>query len=362
MQRWRAAIATAAAALVVAGLAVVAHRGVPDRGGAGLAAGERVRLDPVPPGAPPHAAVAPAGAAPAGVPDDATPIAPPPDTFEAPPAPPEPPPRALTAPGPAPAGGVWAVVIGINDYPGSRNDLRYAVNDANDVDEALARYGVPGPRRLVIRDRQATAGVIAAAADWLVARAGPDAVAVFFYAGHVRRLSSTTQAIIGADGRLLTDAELASHLAGLQARRSWITLASCFGGGFTEVLAPGRVLTGAADADSLAYESGTYARSYLVQFMVRQAMIEGAAPDSVQHAFAYAKREIDARFQGRSPVEFDQAGVPIDLRSPGASPPPPKPAPGGGGATQPPPPASQPATPPPDDGCAGLTLGLVTCR
>ncbi|MCA1847250.1 MAG: hypothetical protein LC792_29485, partial [Actinobacteria bacterium] len=50
--------------------------------------------------------------------------------------------RTAYAPGPK-DGGVWAVVVGIDDYPGTDADLRAAVADARDVDNALAAYGVP---------------------------------------------------------------------------------------------------------------------------------------------------------------------------------------------------------------------------
>jgi hypothetical protein len=304
-------------------------------------------------------------------------IEPPPDSFDGP---------ADTAAPPAdladsaqriiPSGGTWAVMIGINNYPGSRHDLRSAVADANDVNEALARMGVPGDHRLLVRDGQASASVVGRAADWLVAHAGPDAVAVFFYAGHVRKLSSGTEAIVAADGGVVTDAQLAARLHPLQARRSWIGLASCYGGGFTELLAPGRVLSAAAGANSLAYENASFGRSYMVQFMVREAMIDNRAPGSVQDAFAYARAEISRQYPGREPVEIDQAGAPLVLRPAAAGPPPapqPKPAP------QPaPPPPPAPQSPPSGSGgsgsggsggstggaasnCKTLTLGVVKC-
>jgi hypothetical protein len=309
------------------------------------------------------AGVAPPPAGDAAPPAVDVAIAPPPETFDAPPAPAVPPPAALRSPasttagGGARGGGVWAVMFGLNDYPGSGSDLRSAVNDVNDVNQALAGFGAPGSQRLLIRDRQATAGVVLAAADWLVQHAGPDSTAVFFYAGHVRKLSSSTEAIVAADGRVVTDAQLASALRDLAARRTWIAMASCFGGGFDEVLAPGRVLTAAADANHLAYENASYGRSYLVQFMVRQAMIERRAPDSVQSAYDYARAQLSAQYPGRVPVEYDRAGSPVDLRQ-GAV------AYGGGGAA---PPAGSPSSPPPttapppsSDGGRCTNLGVVS--
>ncbi|MGH8998416.1 MAG: hypothetical protein ACRDY7_03400, partial [Acidimicrobiia bacterium] len=45
-------------------------------------------------------------------------------------------------------GGVWAVVVGIDDYPGESADLSAGTADAKDVSRALAAYGVPADRRM----------------------------------------------------------------------------------------------------------------------------------------------------------------------------------------------------------------------
>jgi len=298
-------------------------------------------------------------------------IAPPPLVFDEPAPPPEPPPVALRQPtveGIVPEGGVWAVVIGINDYPGGRSDLRSAVNDANDVREALLRYGVPGHRVLSILDRQATPEVILAAADWLVAHSAPDATAVFFYAGHVRKVGAGHEVIVAADGRLLSDADLGDRLRPLAARQAWIGIAACYGGGFTELLAPGRVLTAAAGPNSLAYENLSFERSYLVQYMVRMAMIENRAPATVQGAYQFAVDALRRDYPNRLPYQIDHAGDPIALGTTSGAPPPPgEPEPSEG---SPPPsgsqPGDQPAPPPEDDddedGCLVTIGSVLDCR
>lgn len=219
---------------------------------------------------------------------------------------------AATAPsGPATGTGTWAVSIGINDYPGRGQDLRSAVADALEVDQALAGYGVPPAQRLLVTGRAATADTIRLALDWLVANAGPDADAVVFYAGHVRKLSATSEAIVGADGEVVEDVQVAERLAPLLARQAWIVIAACYGGGFTEVAGPGRILTAAAGADDLAYENLQLGRSYLVEYMVRRAMADGQAPSSVEAAFAYAAEAIRRDHPARVPVQDD--GVPGEL-------------------------------------------------
>lgn len=287
-------------------------------------------------------------------------IAPPPEHFDGPAGQPTPPPPKLTqAPTAARAGGTWAVIVGINDYPGHKSDLRASVNDADDVDAALAAYGVPTDRRLVLRDGQATAAVIDQSLQWLVDRAASDATVVFFYAGHVRKLSDGSEAIVAADGRLLVDRDVARRLRPLFARHVWIALAACYAGGFTEVLAPGRILTGAAGADDLAYENASYGRSYLVEFMVRRAMLEGRAAGSVEQSFTWAEETLRREHPDRVPVQHDRAEGALSL----GAPPPPAPA-------EPSPPTSPPptSTPPPsgdrdedEDDCV-ITIGsLLAC-
>ena len=295
-----------------------------------------------------------------------------PDQFDEPAQPSEPPPAALARGRFAnvkPSGGTWAVMIGIDDYPGSRHDLRSAVADVGDVNEALARMGVPADHRLVITNRQANAHTIRLAAEWLVAHAAPEAVAVFFYAGHVRKLGGTTEAIVAADGAVVTDRDVGDRLSRLRAQRAWIGIAACYGGGFVEALGPGRVLTAAAPANKLAYENSAFGRSYLVQFMIREAMLANRAPENVQSAFEYARAAIARDFPGREPFQADQVGAPLDLRPPGSgaaparSPaPPPRSEPSSGGQPSSPPTTSN-TTPPTTEPkkCGGVPNPLVKC-
>jgi len=302
-------------------------------------------------------------------------IAPPPESFSEPPPPPAPPPAQLRRTqfdGVVPTGGVWAVMIGINDYPGTNHDLNSAVNDAEDVNAALAKLGVSGDRRLLVRDTQATAGTIRTAVDWLNAHAGRDATAVFFYAGHIRKLGSGSEALVGSDGGTVSDVELARLLEPLQAARTWIALAGCYAGGFTEVLRPGRILTAAAPADSLAYENESFGRSYLVEYMVRRAMIN-ANTSVIESAFNAAQAGLKRDFPNRVPVQFDALDGDLDLRPPATA----RPATatstggstggsssggssgstGGGGSG----PGGSGSTPPPDN-CSNITIGLVRCE
>ena len=74
-----------------------------------------------------------------------------------------------------------ALCIGINDYPGTQNDLRGCVNDANDWATALAGRGFTVSKLL---DSQATKAAMVAAFQQLIGNAkSGDTVAITF-SGH----------------------------------------------------------------------------------------------------------------------------------------------------------------------------------
>jgi hypothetical protein len=205
------------------------------------------------------------------------------------------------------SGTVHALLIGINDYPGSDFDLGSAVGDADTMERAMVHFGVPAANREVLRDGQASRSQVVAAVQRLVQRAGPESTIVLAYAGHVRKVDSDTEAIITADGGVLTDRELGDLLAPARASAMWVVMATCYGGGFTELLGPGRLLTAASGADSLAYESPHLGASYLVHHMVREGWLEGKAGPTVQEAFAYADARIRERYPSRRPVQLGRA-------------------------------------------------------
>ncbi|MBI2169628.1 MAG: caspase family protein [Actinobacteria bacterium] len=216
--------------------------------------------------------------------------------------------------------GVWAITIGVDDYEGDDHDLRAGVADARDMDAALADRGVPASQRRVLLDHDATGGSVREAFDWLAANAGPDATAVLFFSGHVREIAGdedgdgeeVDEAMILADGDEVFDAEVDALLDRTPARRAWLNIAGCYAGGFDDALAPGRILTGAAPEGVLAFENDKFNRTYLVQYMIRGALLGGHA-DTVQDAFGWAVEAMRRDYPNRLPVMFDQLGEPLVL-------------------------------------------------
>jgi hypothetical protein len=262
---------------------------------------------------------------------------------------------------------VYALLIGIDDYPGQRSDLRSAVADVDTIDAALQGFNVPTGNRVVLRDGQARLADVEAAVRSLVAQGGPNATYVLAYAGHTRKLDHDTEALVLADGELLRDRELAALLAPATTQRMWLLLASCFAGGFTEALGPGRVLTGAADAFNLAWEDPALNGSYLVNYLVRRGWLEGKAGDSVQEAFAWADTALAKDHPNRRPVQVDEAGTPLVLgrgdptRALDAAPSVPDPRPPAPPPQQPPSSPPTTAAPPPPKEEEPCLLGVLYC-
>ncbi|MGB6949907.1 MAG: caspase family protein, partial [Methyloceanibacter sp.] len=83
---------------------------------------------------------------------------------------------------PATAAELYGLVVGIDDYIGTDNDLDGAANDARDVAQALSGVGAKELVRLINDD--AGKDRIAAAWDALLAKAEAGDTIIFSYAGH----------------------------------------------------------------------------------------------------------------------------------------------------------------------------------
>jgi hypothetical protein len=102
--------------------------------------------------------------------------------------------------------------------------------------------------------------------------------------------------------------------------------------GVPGVVGPGRVVTFATDSGSLAYERVSWQHSYLFEYLVVQALLQGQAPWSVEDAFSYARDRLSRDAPSQVPLQDDEtrAGFPLAPgapRPPAPTPPPPPPAP-----------------------------------
>ncbi|MGQ0532936.1 MAG: pre-peptidase C-terminal domain-containing protein [Caulobacteraceae bacterium] len=135
---------------------------------------------------------------------------------------------------------VYAVMVGISDYPGAANDLPLTAEDARKLQQALSRQGALAPESVTLIDAQATRAGVRAAIQRVAAAAGPDDLFLFFYSGHgnqVRgRVSATEpdgkdETIEMVDGAI-TDDEMNEMFQQVRAQTALLILDSCFSGGF----------------------------------------------------------------------------------------------------------------------------------
>jgi len=217
------------------------------------------------------------------------------------------------------AGGIedrTALIVGIAHAAGN-TVIDGADTDAQNVRDALIKYGFPPQNIQTLLEGQATRGAVLAGLRSLAARTSRNGIAVFSVAAH-----SSTDSFRTIEGARVTKYEVANALGSIRGR-VWSVFAMCYAGSYAVpgITGPGRVATFSSAANELTWESGS-AGSDLVRLMVHDAMLDGKAPRSVESAFDYAKTAMNA--VGHSPVMSD--GVPGDLVL-GAIAPPPPPAP-----------------------------------
>lgn len=219
-----------------------------------------------------------------------------------------------------------AVLVGINDYDGTQNDLRYCVNDVSDVQSALVKfYGFSSSNIKVLTDSTATYANVLVALDWLAQNAGPDSTVVFYYSGHGSRSSSDRdgdgekidECIVTRDLAFLWDGTLASKFRNISSSKIWLGFDSCYSGGMADAVqddgmrGTGRVNTMACKANQLSGESSTIQHGYFTYLLVDQGILAGKADSngdgkvSIEEAFNYAQANIRQYTHSQTPVLSD---------------------------------------------------------
>jgi len=134
-----------------------------------------------------------------------------------------------------------AVCIGINNYPGTLNDLNGCVNDAKDWSVLLQGMGFDSS---LILDSQATRANVKAALQGLVDSTNAGDVAVFTYSGHGTQVADKNgdegdpydEAIYLYDGTVIDD-DLRVILNGIHPQATLVIISdSCFSGSVTRLV------------------------------------------------------------------------------------------------------------------------------
>lgn len=140
----------------------------------------------------------------------------------------------------------YAVLVGIDDYPGTRADLASCVTDTMEMRRALTTvFGFRDENIIVINDEEATREHIIEATRRHLGQAGPGGSALFYFSGHGLQLDGNVgQADDEPDGKdeaiyvwgettassVIVDEELGALLDGINAGRRVAVIDSCHSG------------------------------------------------------------------------------------------------------------------------------------
>ncbi len=165
-------------------------------------------------------------------------------------------------------GNKYAIVIGINDYPGSSSDLQYCVSDADSMVSALTSlYGYQSENIEYITESGATYSNIVEAINTVRDKVGINDEVFFFYSGHGAKGKANDgdnekvdESIVcwgDNDFYYFWDGELKKLFENFPTNRIIFVFDSCLSGGMTDLAAPGRVINMACSESGVSYEFQT---------------------------------------------------------------------------------------------------------
>lgn len=206
---------------------------------------------------------------------------------------------------------VFALLVGINDYPASVGKLQGCLNDVDNV-EAYLRESIPDPAIMVLKDQDATYAEVIRQFRRHLGRAGKDDVALFHYCGHGARATASVElrkfdrdhrdeGLVCVDSRIgdnfdLADKELGWLLSELTANEPHIAmiLDCCHSGSGTRALDDGPMVGVRATAST--YPPRPLASYLEGQFeQMRQRGEEPAVPASRHLLMAACDRSQTAK-------------------------------------------------------------------
>jgi len=207
-------------------------------------------------------------------------------------------------------GAKYAVVVGINDYPGSSSDLQYTVADADEMSYVLTSiYGFSAGNVHELTDTAATKTAIHNAINTIKGMANSGDEVVFFFSGHGAKgkandgdTNNVDQAIVVQENgqfAYIWDGELVQWFNGFPTNRIIFVFDSCLAGGMAVLnTPPGRVVCMGSTINSMSLEGAQWGGGhgqftyYFAEEGMQMAKADVRAHDSkvtVEEAFDYAK-------------------------------------------------------------------------
>ena len=197
-----------------------------------------------------------------------------------------------------------ALCVGINNYPGSANDLQGCLNDVSDWSNLLSQAGF---ENTIIKDSAATKSKIKSTLASMISASQAGDVLVFQYSGHGTSVIDTSgdeadsydEALYVYDGALIDD-ELREIFTSIPAGVQVIVfLDSCFSGTATRVPIRSGVKRKYVQTDVIN-RSMKKRRSFLVSEDMKEILVAGCGDDE----YCY-----DANFNGRPNGAFSYYAI-----------------------------------------------------
>jgi len=215
----------------------------------------------------------------------------------------------------------WAVLIGIADYQGRRNDLWHTDEDAKDMETVLSSlYGFQEDHMKILLNREATVQAILDAIDWLDAQEkSTDDIVVFFFSGHgysspedewentddiyeFEESDNVDEFIVSYDLWAYADGFLAQKFAAFDSDNVFLWFGSCHSGGMEDIAyAPSfsGVICTACLEDQYGFDVYRFGNTLFGEYYIDQGILKGlgdghgpyGADDgvvTVEEAFYYA--------------------------------------------------------------------------
>ncbi|MBD3229641.1 MAG: hypothetical protein GF329_15780 [Candidatus Lokiarchaeota archaeon] len=152
----------------------------------------------------------------------------------------------------------WAVVVGISNYPGQINDLKYCDDDARNIKDFLMNHNFPENNIKLLIDSQATTNNIENAINWVSLNCDENDYFFFFFSGHGDQTVSDISTIVPYDFNSngdMTENELSFHFNKINYYRFIALFDSCRSGGLIDSISgENRTIITACDSNEDSVE------------------------------------------------------------------------------------------------------------
>jgi len=135
-----------------------------------------------------------------------------------------------------------ALLVGIDDYPGTANDLNSCIQDTVSFETLLSDYyGFSGPEIRRLHNENATLANVREGLEWLIDGATAGDCRVYFHSSHGYRYpkdGTLIEVLVLGDGEFFEDEELVQLTERLPAGVLTVAIDACHSGGLDKVFLP----------------------------------------------------------------------------------------------------------------------------